>query len=78
VGGLVTLTAWATVIVLGLSVVVLAFAIANLVRTVRMNQTTRWAILRTQVYNNKSLEAQRQVEASAEALLKRLKELNGE
>jgi predicted Holliday junction resolvase-like endonuclease len=73
-----TVLAWMSVVILVMSVVLLAFTVVSLVRTLRQNRTTQWAILRTQVYNKRALEAQREMEESAEALLRRLRELNEE
>lgn len=67
---------WANIFIFVFSLVVLGLAIANLVRTVKINRTTRWTILRSQVYNNKALESQKELEQAANALLENLKRQN--
>lgn len=68
--------AFATIAILVASVVVLVFAIVNLVKTIRQNRVTRWSILRMQVYNKRLIESQEEVAREAEALAQRLKEMN--
>lgn len=68
--------AFATIAILVASVVVLVFAIVNLVKTIRQNRVTRWSILRMQVYNKRLIESQEAMAREAEALAQRLKEMN--
>ncbi len=60
--------AFASIAIMGVSVVVLVFAIVNLVKTIKQNRVTRWTILRAQVYNNRALKSQEELARSLEAL----------
>lgn len=68
--------AFVSIAIMLASVVVLVFAVVNLVRTIRLNRTTRWTILRAQVYNNRAIKSQEELERATEALTKRLREMN--